>query len=172
MHETALIIAVPACEPAVGRFRERYDSSAVVGVPAHVTLLYPFLAPDAVSADDLAALTTLFASAVAFDVVFARCRRFGTRVLWLAPEPDEPFLDLMHRLFERWPECPPYHGTIPRDDIVPHLTISDSTEGDHLDRIELAVAASLPVRTRVTEALLIENRTGRWTTRETFLLGG
>jgi hypothetical protein len=172
MDETALIVPVPACEPAVGRFRERYDSSAAVGVPAHVTLLYPFLAPGEVSADDIAALTTLFASAVAFDVAFLRCRRFGTRVLWLAPEPAEPFLDLMHRLFERWPECPPYHGTIAPADVVPHLTISDSTEGDHLDRVELAVAASLPVRTRVTETLLIENRTGRWTTRETFALGG
>src|SRR5262245_60836127 len=172
MNETALIVSVPACEPAVGRFRERYDASAAVGVPAHVTLLYPFLAPDEVTADDLAALTTLFASAVAFDVEFARCRRFGTRVLFLAPEPEEPFLDLMHRIFERWPECPPYHGTIPPADIVSHLTVSDSTEGDHLDRVELAVTASLPVRTRVTEAWLIENRSGLWTTREKFLLGG
>ena len=172
MDETALIVAVPEAEPAVGRFRERYDSSAAVGVPAHVTLLYPFLAPGAVSVGDIAALTTLFATTPSFDVVFARCRRFGTRVLWLAPEPDEPFLDLMARLFERWPECPPYQGTIAPADVVPHLTISDSTEGDHLDRVELAVAASLPVRSRVTEALLIENRTGRWTTRERFALGG
>jgi 2'-5' RNA ligase len=172
MDETALIVPVPACEPAVGRFRERYDPSAAVGVPAHVTLLYPFLAPGEISVDDVAALTTLFASAVAFDVVFARCARFEPKTLWLAPEPDEPFLELMHRLFERWPECPPYRGTIARDDVVPHLTVADSTAGDHLDRVELAVAASLPVRTRVTEAWLIENRTGRWTMRETFPLGG
>jgi 2'-5' RNA ligase len=172
MDETALIVPVPACEPAVGRFRERYDPSAAVGVPAHVTLLYPFLAPGEVSVDDIAALTTLFATTVAFDVVFARCARFEPKTLWLAPEPDEPFLELMHRLFERWPECPPYRGTIARDDVVPHLTVADSTAGDHLDRVELAVAASLPVRTRVTEAWLIENRTGRWTTRERFALGG
>ena len=172
MGETALIVAVPAAEPVVGRFREKYDSSAAVGVPAHVTLLYPFLAPDAIGAGDLAALTTLFATTPSFDVVFARCARFGSRVLWLAPEPDEPFLDMMQRLFERWPECPPYHGTIARDAIVPHLTVSDSTTGDHLDRIDLAVAGGLPVRQHVAEALLIENRTGRWTTRETFALGG
>ena len=172
MDETALIIAVPACEPAVGRFRERYDSSAAVGVPAHVTLLYPFLAPDAIGAGDLAALTTLFATTPRFDVMFARCARFGDKVLWLAPEPAEPFLDMMHRLFERWPECPPYHGTIPPADVVPHLTVADSVTGDHLDRIDLAVAGGLPVRQHVAEALLIENRTGRWTTRETFALGG
>lgn len=172
MDETALIVAVPAAEPLVGRFREKYDSSAAVGVPAHVTLLYPFLAPGAIGVDDLAALTTLFATTPRFDVAFARCARFGERVLWLAPEPDEPFLDMMQRLFERWPECPPYHGTIPPADVVPHLTVADSVTGDHLDRIDLAVAGGLPVRQHVAEALLIENRTGRWTTRETFALGG
>ena len=172
MDESALIVAVAAAEPAVGRFRERYDSSAVVGVPAHVTLLYPFLAPGEIGVDDLAALTTLFATTPRFDVVFARCARFGEKVLYLAPEPAEPFLDLMHRIYERWPECPPYHGTIPPADVVPHLTVGDSIAGDHLDRVDLAVAAGLPVRAHVGEALLIENRTGRWTTRETFALGG
>lgn len=33
----------PFGEPLVGGFRERYDSSAAYGMPAHVTVLYPFL---------------------------------------------------------------------------------------------------------------------------------
>jgi hypothetical protein len=63
MPETALIFPVPEAEALVSRLREKYDPSAAVGVPAHVTILYPFLAPDAVGAGDVAALTTLFASA-------------------------------------------------------------------------------------------------------------
>ena len=171
LDETALIVPVPQAEDLVGRFRDKYDSSAAVGVPAHVTLLYPFLAPASIRAGDLAALTTLFASTAPFDVSFARCARFEPKVLYLEPEPAGDFLGLMHRLFERWPECPPYHGTIPRDLVRPHLTVSDSVTGDLLDRIEMAVAGRLPVRTRVTEAWLLESRDGRWSTRERFPLG-
>ncbi len=171
MGETALICAVPEAEPLVGRFRAKYDSSAAVGVPAHMTLVYPFLAPDAVGASEIAALTTLFASTPPLDLVFRRCARFGDRVLYLAPEPEAPLLHLMRRIWARWPECPPYAGTIRADDVRPHLTVSDCVSGEHLDRIDLAVAGGLPIATRIEEALLIEERTGRWTTRESFSLG-
>jgi hypothetical protein len=41
--QSALIAAVPAVELVVGGWRERDDSAATRGVPAHVTLLYPFV---------------------------------------------------------------------------------------------------------------------------------
>ena len=169
--ESALIIAVPEVEPLVGRFREEYDSSGSVGVPAHVTLLYPFLAPHAIGTGDLAALAGIFASTASFDVTFRECRRFGGTVLWLTPEPSAPILSLMRRIFERWPECPPYDGSIPTRDVVPHLTVSDTVEDEeHLDRIERALQAGLPVTTCVAEALLIDSVTGSWTTRRRFSL--
>jgi 2'-5' RNA ligase len=171
MNETALIFAVPEAEPLVGRFRDQYDPSAAVGVPAHVTLLYPFLAPDAVGASEIAALAALFASTPAFDMTFSRCARFQPRVLFLEPEPEAVLLDLMRRIWARWPERPPYAGTIPADVVRPHLTVSDSVTGELLDRMETGLASGLPIATHVAEALLIENRTGRWTTRGTFPLG-
>ena len=39
---TALVIAVPEAEPVVGRLRSLYDEADTTGVPAHVTLLFPF----------------------------------------------------------------------------------------------------------------------------------
>ena len=42
-YESALVILVPEAEPVVGRLRQRYDPSAAVGMPAHITLNYPFL---------------------------------------------------------------------------------------------------------------------------------
>jgi hypothetical protein len=166
--ESALIIAVPDVEPLVAAVRARHDSSAAAGVPAHITLLYPFLAPDAITSRDLAALTRIFDSTRAFDVTFRECRRFGARVLWLAPDPDAPFVTLTRQIFERWPECPPYRGAIPSSDVIPHLTVSDTVEGAPLDRVERTIASGLPVTTHVDEALLIENRDGRWRTRERF----
>jgi 2'-5' RNA ligase len=172
MDESALIVAVPEAEALVSRFRDKYDPSAAVGVPAHVTLLYPFLRPDAIDAGVVAALAKIFASARPCDVVFERCGRFEPKTLWLAPEPAAPFLDLTRRLVARWPQCPPYLGTIALEDVVPHLTVADSITGDLLDRIEMAVAGGLPVRTRLAEATLIVSETGRWTTRGTFPIGG
>ena len=45
--ETAIIIPVPEAEAAVGQLRARYDRAAGLGAPPHITLLYPFLAPEA-----------------------------------------------------------------------------------------------------------------------------
>jgi hypothetical protein len=42
-YESALVILVPEAEAVVGRLRQRYDLSAAVGMPTHITLNYPFL---------------------------------------------------------------------------------------------------------------------------------
>ena len=47
--ESALVVVVPEAEQLVGPFREKYDPSAAAGMPPHITLLYPFKPPDAVS---------------------------------------------------------------------------------------------------------------------------
>ena len=41
--QTAIIVPVGAAEPIVGRWRTRFDPAAAAGVPAHVTIIYPFL---------------------------------------------------------------------------------------------------------------------------------
>jgi hypothetical protein len=43
--ESSLMIVVPEAERLVKPFREKHDPSASAGVPAHVTLLYPFEQP-------------------------------------------------------------------------------------------------------------------------------
>lgn len=40
--QTGLIVRIPEAEPAVRRWRDRFDPSAEAGVPAHVTVLFPF----------------------------------------------------------------------------------------------------------------------------------
>jgi hypothetical protein len=40
--ESAIIVPVPAVEPLVSQWRQRFDVSARHGVPAHITVLYPF----------------------------------------------------------------------------------------------------------------------------------
>ena len=66
-------------------FRDRYDPSAAVGVPAHITLLYPFKPPNEVSSAVLDKLRARFARFAAIQFSLSSVRRgpglgtFGTR---------------------------------------------------------------------------------------------
>jgi hypothetical protein len=168
--ESALVVMVPEAEPLVRRFRERHDPSAAAGVPAHITLLYPFLAPGAIEArvrEDLGACFRQFAP-IRFSL--RSIRRFPA-VLYLAPDPDEPFRQLTLAIWERF-QTPPYGGTWP--DIVPHLSVAQLPDEAQLDRIATAFAsvaqAAMPIAATAREITLIDNRLGRWQVHSTFVL--
>ena len=174
---SALLVAVPEAEPAVRKHRARLDSSARDGVPAHLTVLYPFLQPASIDDAVLASLRQLFAGFAPFDVTLDRVSWFGEDVLWLAPRDDGPFRALTGAAFAAFPGCPPYGGAYA--DVIPHLTIGD--KGDLADRRAAAQAVSrcLPVEARVTEVTLMSgpapgglgNPPGQWRTLTAFPLG-
>ena len=94
-----------------------------MGVPAHVTVLYPFVAPAAITAATIAVLADAVRSISAFDCEFPSTRWFGQEVMWLAPQPDEPFRILTRAVSAAFPGYLPYGGAY--DDVVPHLTVAD-----------------------------------------------
>jgi len=55
--ESTLSILVPEAEGLVGSFRVRYDPAAKDGMPAHITLLYPFKSPSEIDGLVLDTLT-------------------------------------------------------------------------------------------------------------------
>ena len=164
--DSAVIVPVPDLDPLAGPVRDRYDPAAAEGVPAHVTIGYPFLPLTAVDDDVVAALTELVAAESAPVVTFAGCRRFPG-VLWLDPQPADPFVRLTRALVARWPEAPPYGGRF-GDDVVPHLTLTSTADLAAQDEVERDLAASLPVRTTLTEAVLLGFDGARWTVRHRF----
>jgi len=171
--ESALIIAVPEAEPLVKSLREQFDSSAAVGVPAHVTILYPFKPPHEITSVVQAELRQLFAPFAAFEFALVELRRFPqAQVMYLAPSPAAPFQALTQAVYERYPDTPPYGGAFA--EITPHLTLVDAGEPDRLDAIERdftrLYGGQLPVRARASEVLLIDNTSGRWEVRQTFRL--
>ena len=172
MMETALIIAVPEAEALVGPFRERHDPSASAGCPAHITLLYPFKPPHEIDADVLVGLHRCLAGFAPFSFTLVGTRRFPG-VLYLSPEPAEPFRQLTVALWERHPETPPYGGRHP--DIVPHLCIAQLADERRLDRVAgrfaRASAGHLPVHATASTVMLIERPSARWQVRDTLPLG-
>jgi 2'-5' RNA ligase len=153
--ESCLLVPVPEAEPAVGRLRSRLDRAAAWGVPAHVTILYPFVLPDAITSEVIGLAAAAIASVSAFECTFGRTNWFGEEVLWLAPEPGQPFRALTTALHAAFPQCPPFGGIYP--DVVPHLTIGDRPPGGPamLEAAEADVRPALPVHTRVSRAWLM-----------------
>lgn len=170
--ETALIVPVDAADPVVGRHRAVLDRSAAWGVPAHVTVLYPFVAPDRIGADIFEEVRAAVAGVPRFDCVFGRVEWFGQDVAWLAPEPDAPFRTLTRAVCGRFPDHAPYRGAHP--DVVPHLTVGSTDAGGlrSLRQAAAEVQATLPVTARIDRVLLIAgtDAPGSWRTLAKFAL--
>lgn len=163
---SALIVPIPAAEPVVAVHRDRHDRSARLGMPAHVTLLYPFLPAGRIDHSVVASLHDVFARRAPFRFELTRVESFPG-VLFLAPEPAEPFADITRALVDAWPRCPPYDGI--HTDVVPHLTVAQDTLPD---RLAMHLARRLPVATEAGEAwLMTPGVTGHWSLRARFTFG-
>ena len=152
---TALVVPVPAADTVVDEFRRDLDGAAAWGVPAHVTVLFPFVAPAAVDEALVRGLTAALGTVPAFDCRLVAPRWFGDDVLWLDPEPAAPFVRLTRAVWEAFPAHPPYGGA--HGEVVPHLTIGERRLADlaALQHAERVLRPRLPVAARVDHVLLI-----------------
>lgn len=165
---SALYVAIHDAEPIVGELRRRWDPAGQA-VAAHVTVLFPFLAPASIDAAVDASLEKVVGAVPAFDVRFARVGRFPN-VVWLAPDPVSPFARLTDMVAERWPDHPPYGGRF--EQVVHHLTVADGAPPRVLDDLESSLPASLPILARVRYVTLSVRERGTWSVRRRYALGG
>ena len=160
MSRTGVIVRVREAEPVVGEWRLRHTYDAPLGMPPHVTLLFPFVPTDQLTGEVEARLARLLGQAEAFDVTFAQAARFPD-VLYLDPQPSAPFAALTDAIAAEWPEYPPYEGV--HETVTPHLTVAESEDEGLLQQIGADVVPRLPLQSRVTEAqLYAEDAAGRW----------
>jgi hypothetical protein len=135
---TALIVPIPEAEAVLGGFRRAHTPSGAAGMPAHVTLMAPF------STERTAQVHSVVERFRAFQVSFARIERFEeTRTVYLAPDPVEPFLDLVRALGGR-------------DRVVPHLTVASRVDDEVTDAVMAALPALLPIEAIVRAVALLE----------------
>ncbi|MEU6261351.1 2'-5' RNA ligase family protein [Streptomyces sp. NPDC047043] len=164
--QTALVVPVPEAEPSVRVWRDRFDPAARAGVPAHVTVVFPFLHASLVDAGTCAVLDEIFGRHESFDVRFEECGRFPG-VLYLAPVPDAPFRRLTEAVVDRWPEAPPYGG---KYEPHPHLTVAQGQEDAVLDELEADLLPGLPFAARVPTVDLVVHNGIDWQHRASFAL--
>jgi 2'-5' RNA ligase len=168
--ETAVVFAFPELSPVVDGWRERTcDDKPSIGIPPHVTLLYPFVPAESVE-NALDGLRELFAEIPVFDVSFRELRRWP-EMAYLAPEPPEPFSRLTETIVERWPDYPPYEGI--HETVIPHLTVAYGDDA-LLAEVVADVTPHLPIEAPVTEAVLLEEVEPdvQWRERARFTLAG
>lgn len=143
--ETALLI-LPPREVQVFSYplREAYDSEAAGSqLPAHITLLYPFVPPDQIEAT-IPRLERLLKKCAPFELTLDRYGRFeGT--IFLEPSDPQPVLQLHEILAEAFPEYPIYGGEH-GPDLHPHLTIARFEEPAEAIGIELPPTPSFTFR--------------------------
>lgn len=163
-----LIVPFLEAEAAIEPWLERYLPVWKLGVPAHVTLLFPFPTSSELDATALADLTALFASTPGVTARFAEVGQF-TDVVYLAPEPRDWFVALTRALSARFGLLP-YGGQ--HAEIVPHLSIARATDPAIQAEIAGALRSLLPIEGSVREVWLMdEEQDGHWHRATTFPLG-
>lgn len=170
MPVSAFIVRVPAAEPLVDDLRRRYDPTFQWGVPAHLSVLVPFMEPADIGPAELERARLALGAVCAFDFTLQTIGRFPTTT-YLAPIPAAPFVAMTEALVRAFPAYLPYGGQHP--DVIPHLSVS---HGDAVlaDAAEVELAALLrdagPVQAHCASVLLIENASGRWREMQVFAL--
>jgi 2'-5' RNA ligase len=162
--ETALVIEIEDAEPFDDVRRQLMPATVAAGIPFHVTLLSPFgeLVDEA---------HAFFAERKPFDFALTRVATWP-EVVYLVPEPDDELRALMHALFQRFPDWPPYGGI--HDEVIPHATLGEEVDAAAVrEEVERRVAPFLPHRCQARDVPLLEELApDRWRERNRFPLGG
>ena len=161
---TALVVVVPEAEQLIGALRRAHTPSGRDGMPAHVTLLAPF-AGLAERDDD--AIRGVCARFHPFGFALRRTGRFDdTGVLYLAPEPAEPFVELIGAFADAFPA---HRSSF--DPVVPHVTVAAGLEPGRLDEIAGQLKRALPMRACADDVVLFaRSDEGRWEEQARFPL--
>ncbi len=138
---------------AIDRYRYRLDPSSRYRAPAHVTVLFPFMAPAQISDAVIGQLSELFARCDSFEFSLSEVRWFDDRVVYLAPTPVEPFVELTSAVTAAFPQYPPYEGAF--DEVIPHVCVGREAPKLLMQAAGWLVKRRLPITGTVNEVWLM-----------------
>ena len=163
MGETAIVIPCEVADPIIGPWRARHTPDGRDGMPAHITLLYPWV--ERFGEGDMAKVRGALSTFEAFDFSLPKIAEFPGlgSVVYLEPEPRLPFIMMIEAVAAAFPDHPPYGGAF--EDIVPHATILETDPNSALeDEVTQALKPRLPILEHANQAWVVANRDGRWQT--------
>jgi hypothetical protein len=139
-----LLLITPEADSLVGRWRAEHDPAARFGIPAHVTVRTPFLAPEHWRDPSFEQLERF----LPLDVTLARLEnRPGALVVLV--EPDDSLRAITEAVTLSWPSLPPHKGN--RRDLAYHVTVVRTDDNRIRSKASEAIEPELPVRVTGTE---------------------
>jgi 2'-5' RNA ligase len=163
VKESVVLVPVLDAGGLVEELRLQHDPSAKAGVPPHVTLMFPFLPPGELTEAKFRALEAVIGGEDRFEFSLSRVSEFAQGVVYLEPEPAEPFIRLTRKIGEVFGLLP-FGGEF-GDTAVPHLTVTVPESRMTRDQIAMQLDPLLPIRVAADRAWLMVGSTPRkWTT--------
>ncbi len=142
------------------RLRRYAVADAAHGVPAHVTLLYPFVAPDELTATLRKTLAAIVRRVPPFDYRLSGPRRWPDTI-YAAVEPGAPFMRLHRDLARAFPAYPIYGR--PGFRLTPHITVAEGAAAQDPATLRHEGWTALPVEARATAVEVIaSDAADRW----------
>ncbi|GLW04422.1 2'-5' RNA ligase family protein [Streptomyces lavendulae] len=164
---TAVVIVLPDAAPLLDA-AWRIDPALVRrGVPAHVSLLYPFVPKPALTGRDEEAVRSLAARFPAADLFLEEVVTASGFVAVGVPG-LQPIVDAFRA---RWPGLRPYGGRFGARPAA-HVTVAMGADDPATAaRVRAAIGSLLPLRTRAAAVQLVVQTEGGWQPRFTAPLG-
>ncbi len=145
---TVLMIVAPHEVQAVAvPLMRRYAPDTASRVPAHLTLLYPFVAYERLD-EACMQLHSICAKISSFEVTMAGYGEFPG-VIYMTPHNPQPIKNVFRRIYQEFPECPPYRGAF-GDDLTPHMTIGEFESREEQRAARAAMPSYTPITFQVT----------------------
>ena len=165
--DSALILRIQL-PPGLGALRTRHVPDAAEGVPAHVTLLYPFATPASTSVEVLDSVAAIVREHREWSMTLAAQGRWPD-ALYATVEPDGPVRTLQADLAAAFPMLPLYGD--PGVRFEPHVTIVEGPGVADPAVLDDPAWGELPAAREVAEIQLIVRERGRWRIATAFPLG-
>ncbi len=139
-------------------------------VAAHVTVLWPFLAPSLIDTAVLRDIAAVCEKHPRHRFRLERLAAYPGGTVYMPPEPADLLLGLMHDVWNRWPETPPYGGIY--DEVNPHVTLAVLEDrAELIPQVRSFAEPHLPIDATAEEVMLLLVENGRWRLLEQFPLG-
>jgi 2'-5' RNA ligase len=121
---TVMLVAPHEVQAIAVPILRQYAPETLIRVPAHITILYPFVPVEALD-EACARLMDVCAEISPFDVSFKGFDSFSGIAFMKLADPS-PIQAVFHRIFDVFPDFPPYGGRF-GNELNPHMTVAEFT---------------------------------------------
>ncbi|MEV6575669.1 2'-5' RNA ligase family protein [Streptomyces sp. NPDC051577] len=163
---TAVVIVLPDAAPLLDAVWRIDPALTRRGVPAHVSLLYPFLPESALTDQDERSVRSLAASFPAADLVLEEVVT-GSGLVAVTVPGLQPIVDAYR---SQWPGLRPYGGRFGARPAA-HVTVAMGADDPTAAHVRAAIDSLLPIRARAAAVQVVALTEDGWQSRFTAPLG-